>query len=326
MWVGSSQRVVERRSVVVGHAPDLDEGAPALHAVKIATPVVWGADAHLQFIPKVMATAGSYAPVEVARCTRGHAAPEPDCHCGFHAAHDVRLLARMVPRPGAGAAVLNVELGGTCVEGSRGVRAAEQRVLRVSLADSCFACSSPAEGVAVGKGDIGARPLITACSRHIAGYDAVALGDSAKRFADVEVGLLPPGCAGWLPQGWLRPYDLAGVKKFDRRVTSLLRRQMVRTAAGIPVGQSVYVEASGVVLDSDGVGIIDGRASVSRKPTGIHTILVRRQTPERFELCSPLAAGPSRWRVGFLANADPASDRGDARDRCSPTRSSRSPG
>jgi hypothetical protein len=172
------------------------------------------------------------------------------------------------------------------------------------LADSCFACSSPAEGVAVGKGDIGARPLITACSRHIAGYDAVALGDSAKRFADVEVGLLPPGCAGWLPQGWLRPYDLAGVKKFDRRVTSLLRRQMVRTAAGIPVGQSVYVEASGVVLDSDGVGIIDGRASVSRKPTGIHTILVRRQTPERFELCSPLAAAPSTWRVAFLANAE----------------------
>ncbi len=79
-----------------------------------------------------------------------HSPPAQDCTCGFYAVKDHEEAssmtfagASMAPDHGS-SILLNVQLYGTVIEGTKGFRGSHQRVLSVDLDPGCVVCGRPA--------------------------------------------------------------------------------------------------------------------------------------------------------------------------------------
>lgn len=98
----------------------------------------------------------TYREGEPARCNRKqpHAAPDPDCSCGYYALKEPGPivhrtfdggLARTYP---VSSHVLTVALYGTVLEGEMGYRSSHQRTVEITLEGNCYRCHGPATKLA----------------------------------------------------------------------------------------------------------------------------------------------------------------------------------
>ena len=220
-----------------------------------------------------------------------HDAPGADCDCGFRGVDDAAtLLDLLTPslEDLAGAAVLDVELGGVVVaDGDDSYRAATQRVLGAAILRWCPAClraETTRNGApslyAVSHGS--AWRLAVLCEAHVAGLDALplSLGDVAGlvgtevTWASSEVA---EGLRWRIESRWSAP-QLRGPLALDRHV------------AHLRMGQLGFVQPSAVRVDFDGVLWVDLRAPAPQRPHGSAVVPVKRPVGFGLEVVATTAA------------------------------------
>lgn len=132
-----------------------------------------------------------YAPDDEARCAilaDFHSPPADDCACGFYALKDRETVvasrfagARFRTQPGT-TAVLEVQLYGDVVEGSKGFRASCQQVLAVEVNSACYLCKAQTTSPRLEVG-----PLVAEPDGEVSTYALRALCDSCANPAAPSV-------------------------------------------------------------------------------------------------------------------------------------------
>ena len=255
----------------------------------------------------------SFSTEDVAECpfAEDHDAPGADCDCGFRAADDPESLLDLI-NPSleelAGAAILDVELGGFVLPMGPGFRGSSQRVLSAGLLRWCGPCL---------RGDLSpaAPPQLFAVER--GGWlQVLGLCEDHAAMAWHPIALTPAEVAEHLraPVGWADPIMAEAVRvHLERRwaLPQLVGPLAERRAVGsLRMGQLGFVAPDAVRLDGRGALWVDRGAPAPQRPAGAAFLPIRRMLDLRIELLAltPEAqrvdARLARWRPPLLGAAE----------------------
>jgi hypothetical protein len=240
----------------------------------------------------------AFAAEDIAECPHDdtdeiHDTPGADCTCGFRAADDTQTLLDLINPPIeslAGAAMLDVELGGIVLPMGPGFRGSSQRVLGASVLRWCGPClgadqtpSTPPDLHALSKD--GWLHMVGRCEQH-APPSSIALNpDDIADHLQVPVGwadrTLDARLRTYLERRWAAP-QLIGPLEAQRRV------------AALRMGHLGFVAHTALRLDDRGRLWIDRAAPAAQRPVGASFIPVRRKVDLGLEL---IASVPSVARL-----------------------------
>ena len=223
--------------------------------------------------------------IAVCDSAEGHDAPGADCDCGFRAADDPHSLLDLINptlEELAGAAILDVELGGFVLPMGPGFRGTSQRVLHAGLLRWCGPClrddlapSTPPELYATGR--TGWLQVQALCDEHAA-------------FQRHPLALTPAAVADHLhaPVDWADPHTAEAMRRhLEQR---LAHPQLIgplaahRPVGSLRMGQIGFVAVAAVRLDSRSSLFVDRGAPAPQRPTGPTMLPIRRMVDLRLEL------------------------------------------
>lgn len=229
----------------------------------------------------------AFANDDIALCPHAedHDAPGADCDCGFRAADDTQNLLDLINPPLealAGAAILDVELGGIVLPMGSGFRGSSQRVLGASVLRWCGPClrndSHPSTPPDLhGIQEDGWVHVVGRCDEHAAQLrSSVALTpDDVADHLHAPVAWADPAVAdavqAQLERRWVCP-QLVGPLEAQRLVGQLR------------MGHLGFVSAAALRLDSQGTLWLDRDAPAAQRPVGPAFLPVRRTVDLGVEL------------------------------------------
>lgn len=229
----------------------------------------------------------AFASEDIALCGRAddHDAPGADCTCGFRAADDAQNLLDLINPPMealAGAALLDVELGGIVLPMGSGFRGSSQRVLRAGVLRWCRTCltrdkasATPPQLYGIERSDW--LNVVGLCDEHALRLShAIALSpDDVADHLHAPVRWADPKLAEsiriHLEQRWALP-QLAGPLAYERRVSSLR------------MGQLGFVPPAALRLDARGMLRLRSDAPAPQRPTATAIVPVRRTVALNLEM------------------------------------------
>ena len=239
----------------------------------------------------------TFASEDIALCGRAedHDAPGADCNCGFRAADDPHNLLDLINPPMdalAGAALLDVELGGIVLPMGPGFRGSSQRVVRAGVLRWCRTClvrdrasESPPQLYGIHRSDW---------------LNVVALCDEHAMRLSHRVALTPAEVADHLraPVVWAGPRLAESVRLHLERRWAM--PQLVgppaseRRVSSLRMGQLGFVPAPALRLDGRGMLRLRSDAPAPQRPMGEAVIPVRRTVDLHLEM---LATTPEVHRL-----------------------------
>lgn len=237
----------------------------------------------------------AFAAEDIALCPHGgsedHDAPGADCDCGFRATDDPQNLLDLINPPLealAGAAVLDVELGGIVLPMGSGFRGGSQRVLGASVLRWCGPClraDRPPETPPDlhGLSEAGWLHIVGRCDEHTPRSSIALTPDDVADHVHARVAWADPALAeavqSHLERRWASP-QLIGPLEARRRV------------AGLRMGHLGFVAPGALRIDGRGMLWVDRDAPAAQRPLGAAVLPVRRNVDLTLELIvnQPVAA------------------------------------
>lgn len=215
----------------------------------------------------------------------GHRVPHLSCTCGFYAARTVPTLLDLLQPTAAslaGAALLDVELGGLELVGPMGVRAEQQRVLGAHLLRWCARCDSdyavpdgPPRLYGLAAPGIGGQLAVTPlCDAHAV--------DGSPRLSLADVAGLVRTEVSWAS-------DAVTDGFFDHRAhvfaVGQVRgpRSAGRRIRQLRMGQVGFVAPAAVAVGPGGV-LVDSSAVAPQRPDTVSKVAVQRRIDLGLEL------------------------------------------